>query len=80
MHNSVDIMQSYIPIHSCTHNIGVVMSLENSEYTVYEEDQFVEVCVELIEGTIRRTIPVMISTVMISAGVSVLSLHIHVDV
>ena len=48
---------------------GVVMSLESSEYTVYEDDQFVEVCVEVIEGVIRRTIPVTISTTEITAGI-----------
>ena len=51
--------------------IGVVISFESSEYTVYEEDQFVEVCVELLEGKIIRTIPVTISTVMVSAGMYV---------
>ena len=45
------------------------MSLESSEYTVYEEDQFVEVCVEVTEGVIRRTIPVAISTTEITAGI-----------
>ena len=45
------------------------MSLESSEYTVYEEDEFVEVCVEHVNGTIRRTIPVTLSTSAITAGI-----------
>ena len=47
---------------------GVVMSLESSKYTVYEEDGFVEVCVKHVNGTIRRAIPVSLSTATITAG------------
>ena len=45
------------------------MSLESSEYTVYEEDQFVEICVALTEGNVQRTVPVTLNTEMISAGI-----------
>ena len=50
------------------------MSLESSGYTVYEEDEFVEVCVEHVNGTIRRTIPVTLSTAAITAGIHA---HLH---
>ena len=46
------------------------MSFESSDYTVYEEDEFVEVCVEHVNGTIRRTIPVTLSTAAITAGMN----------
>ena len=50
------------------YSIGVMMSLDSPEYTVYEEDQFVEICIEHTHGIIRRAIPVTLTTIMITAG------------
>ena len=55
--------------HACNDSIkGVVMSLESPEYTVYEEDQFVEICIQHTHGIIRVVIPVTLTTIMITAG------------
>ena len=56
------------------------MSLESSKYTVYEEDGFVEVCVKYVNGTIRRAIPVTLSTATITAGMCLFCLCVCVFV
>ena len=41
---------------------GITIGLENTTYTVTEEDPFIEVCAVIIEGSLRRTANVTLST------------------